>query len=125
MKGKILVVEDNELVRELLQAALSLRGHEVLAAGSIHEAEDILARQAVDLVVTDLGLPDGSGWQLVERTRVQRPASELPILVLSGCLPDERRLSEAGASGYLMKPVSNAELAAKCSLHLERSLAAA
>jgi two-component system C4-dicarboxylate transport response regulator DctD len=112
MRLRILVVEDNEVLRLPLQRTLQTSGYEVLAVGTGEEALTSLAATDVHLVVTDRGLPGIDGGELIRRIRLERPA--LPIVMMTGHadsgLPAEiERLRVAGA---LLKPFEPDQLLA-------------
>ncbi len=110
---EVLLVEDEASLRNALSALLGLRGHEVVTAGDVNEALSILAaRSTIQVVVTDLGLPGRSGWELVDEIRVSKP--RLPIVVLSGLgvLTDPAQAKERGVAAVLSKPTSEQDLAA-------------
>ena len=77
---QILLVEDDRELRQMLCAALQAEGHQVRTAASISEARALLVHTQSDLVLLDLGLPDGSGDTLLTELR-QRSAT--PVLVIS------------------------------------------
>jgi two-component system KDP operon response regulator KdpE len=109
---KVLVVEDDRELRSLLQNSLALEGFRVRSAASLAEGEALLAHDAPDLVVLDLGLPDGDGADLVRRVR---RASAMPILVVSARHVEAQKVAllDAGADDYLTKPFGVAELLAR------------
>ncbi|MFD0666668.1 response regulator transcription factor [Ramlibacter sp. MAHUQ-53] len=78
----ILLVEDEELLRSGIQEVLELQGFQVLVAGDGAEALDRMAGTRVDLVVTDLVMPNMDGVEFVRRVREDQPA--LPVIVVSG-----------------------------------------
>jgi PAS domain S-box-containing protein len=107
----VLVVEDEQLVRQAVSASLRQLGHRVVEASNGHDALRILGEQgdAIDLVLTDMVMPGGiSGTQLVERMRATRP--QLPAIVMSGY--SLQLSSDALPSGisFLAKPFSLAAL---------------
>lgn len=108
----ILVVEDSADTREELVDFLSARTWQVHAAGTVADAEAMLATVAVDMLILDLTLPDGAGLDLAARLRVNQPA--IGIIMLSGrALPVDRRAGYvAGADVYLTKPADPEELLA-------------
>ncbi len=110
---RILVVDDHDEVRALLRRALARDGHVVRTVGTLNGARDILAAREVDLVVLDLGLPDGQGLDLCREVR--RAGGGLPILVLTAQSQMSRRLEgfEAGADDFLAKPFAVTELRAR------------
>ena len=110
---RILVVDDHDEVRSLLRRALGRDGHQVRTAGSLGAARATLASQDVDLVVLDLGLPDGEGLDLCREVR--RAGGGVPVLVLTAQSQMSRRIEgfEAGADDFLCKPFAVAELRAR------------
>ncbi len=108
---RILVVEDHEATRLTVTMLLERRGHTVRPASSIAEAEAIGAAEPFDLILSDLGLPDGRGDELMRRLRILQP--ELLGVALSGygMEADLQASIDAGFSLHLTKPVSLEELA--------------
>jgi CheY-like chemotaxis protein len=111
----ILVVEDDPRAREPFVRALRRAGHEVLEAGDGRQALALWARHRIDVLVTDIYLPEVDGYELVRALRQQRP--DLPVLVISGGsdlgLGSTLALELAGrlgASRTLAKPVDLREL---------------
>jgi PAS domain S-box-containing protein len=116
----ILVVEDHDDGREFLRRILRADGHEVDAVGTCADARDRLAAAqggataaapgtpAYDLVLTDVGLPDGSGWDLVRHVRARHPA--VRIGVITGWEAQDDRDAESGAEFVLRKPLRAADL---------------
>ena len=118
--ARVLVVDDERQIRRFLRAALSTQGYEVLEAGSVQEAIAKATTERPDLVVLDLGLPDGDGLTVVQSLREW---TEIPILVLSvrGQEADKVAALDAGADDYLTKPFSTGELSARLRAALRRS----
>jgi len=112
MSIKVLIVEDDGEIRGVLRTALAAEGFEVLTAVSVSEATALLANDTPDVVVLDLGLPDGDGAQLV---RAVRSRSAMPIIVASARHQEAEKISllDAGADDYLTKPFSVSELLAR------------
>ncbi|OGR35015.1 MAG: hypothetical protein A2051_10390 [Desulfovibrionales bacterium GWA2_65_9] len=104
--AKILVVDDDELIRELLADAVGRRGHTTLCADTLAEARRILAREQPDLVYLDVRLPDGSGINALEEIRAS--ASEPEVIIITGQGdPDGAELAlRCGAWDYIEKPTS-------------------
>jgi two-component system KDP operon response regulator KdpE len=112
MSLRVLVVEDDREIRSLLHSSLGVEGFEVQTAVSVSEAAAMLEHSLPDLVLLDLGLPDGDGIDLVRRVRRQY---SLPILVISARHQEAEKvkLLDAGADDYLTKPFSVSELLAR------------
>ena len=113
--GSILVVDDAEANRELMAAYLEQAGHEVLMAGRGAEALLVLDREAVDLVLLDIMMPEMDGYEVCARMR-QNFATRLTPVVLVTSLDDrsDRILGmDAGADDFLTKPVDRTELLAR------------
>ena len=117
MALKVLLVEDDRDLRQTLRDALSVEGYEVIASGSAADANAVLRHtmtsdSPLDLLVLDLGLPDGDGGDLMRRVRAQYA---LPILIISARHDDANKvdLLDAGADDYLVKPFSISELLAR------------
>ena len=127
MSLRVLVVEDSSEMRAVIQSSLSVEGFEVQTAVSLSEARALMRHSSPDVVVLDLGLPDGDGKQLVQEVR-QRQAT--PIIVVSARHQESQKIEllDAGADDYLTKPFSVGELLARIRValrHRGTSLAAA
>jgi two-component system KDP operon response regulator KdpE len=127
MSLRVLVVEDDREIRALLQASLSVEGFEVQTAVTLREAQALMEYSPPDLIVLDLGLPDGDGVELVWHVR-RRFAT--PILVVSARHQEAQKIAllDAGADDFLTKPFSVAELLARMRValrHRGTALAAA
>ena len=115
-KAKILVVDDDNSIRRLLETRLSMLGYEVLTAADGIEALDIFHDGVPDLVVLDVMLPRLDGYGVCQELRKQ---SDIPIIMLTalGDVADRLIGLELGADDYLGKPFSPKELEARiCSL---------
>ncbi len=113
MSLRVMLVEDDRELRRTLRDALALEGYEVLTAASLAEGQALLSHaEPPDLVLLDLGLPDGEGEELLQRLRRERGT---PLLVISAREQDgaKVRLLDAGADDYLVKPFSISELLAR------------
>ena len=116
MSLTVLLVEDDRELRATLREALTVEGYRVIASASLADARAVLAHDAgpahIDLVLLDLGLPDGDGQTLLEALRRGRTT---PVIVISARHSEDPkiRLLDAGADDYLVKPFSLAELLAR------------
>jgi DNA-binding response OmpR family regulator len=117
---RVLLVEDERRILELLTAALSSAGFAVDAVTTCADGRDALASTAYDAAILDLGLPDGDGLALLAETRAA--GSKLPILVLTARDTVEDRVCglDGGADDYLVKPFAVAELVARTRALLRR-----
>ncbi|NRF67436.1 response regulator [Aquincola sp. S2] len=112
MTLKVLLAEDDAALRATLRDALALEGYEVLTAASVSEGLALLAHAEPDLLLLDLGLPDGDGSALLAALRRRRNA---PALVISARQADGLKIAllDAGADDYLTKPFGIGELLAR------------
>ena len=118
---RLLLVEDLARLRELLIEAIHGAGWRVDAVATIGEATEAVAVTPYDLLLVDLGLPDGDGLDLVRAFR--RDGVKTPILALTARAAIDERISglDAGADDYLVKPFNNGEFLARCRALLRRA----
>ncbi len=119
--SSLLIIEDDELLRDGLCAQLVQAGHSVMAAADGEAAQTLLETQRFDGVVLDLGLPRISGMDLLRWVRKRLPA--LPVLILTARdgIDDRVQGLNAGADDYLTKPFDMAELQARLGAMLRRA----
>lgn len=110
--GCVLVVDDEPPIRKLLRNTLRVHGYEVLEAGTVHAARVLVAGEKIDVMILDLGLPDGDGLDVI---RGVRETSPLPIIVLSSRDDERGKVAafDAGADDYVTKPFGVEELVAR------------
>ena len=110
--GRILVVDDEPAIRRLLRNTLQVHDYAVLEATSVAETLALLGREKIDVVILDLGLPDGDGLDVIRKLR---PQSTTPILVLSSRDDERGKVAalDAGADDYVTKPFGVEELVAR------------
>lgn len=111
-KYKILVIEDEDNINNLLKALLETNGYRVISAKNCQNGEMLFASHRPDLVILDLGLPDFDGMTFLTEVR---KASLTPIIVLSARSDERDKVSalDIGANDYITKPFSSAELVAR------------
>jgi two-component system KDP operon response regulator KdpE len=112
MSLQVLLVEDDRALRQTLRDALAVEGFAVHTAASLADAQAQALHSAPDIVLLDLGLPDGDGASLLATLR-QRTAT--PVLIISARETDAGKIAllDAGADDYLVKPFSIGELLAR------------
>jgi len=119
LRAKVLVVEDEADIRRFVRLALESEGHEVFEAGGVQRGLIDAATRRPDLVVLDLGLPDGDGTEFI---RELRSWSGAPVIVLSARTGEADKIAalDAGADDYLVKPFGVGELLARVRAQLRR-----
>lgn len=121
MELRVLIVEDDEIIREGLELALRQEGCEVYAAGGVKEAVEIIGRETpVDFYLLDILLPDGDGFTVCREIRKR---GDTPILFLTACDDEVNtvRALEQGADDYIAKPFRIRELLARMKAILRRT----
>ena len=120
--SRILVVEDESAIAELVALNLRHAGFEVQIAADADQAQAEVDRVVPDLVILDWMLPGQSGLQLARRWRAQTRTRSLPVIMLTARAHDADKVSglDAGADDYLTKPFSTAELMARIRALLRR-----
>jgi two-component system cell cycle response regulator DivK len=105
---KILVVEDNELNLKLFCDLLGAHGYEAEAVRDGREAVERARAFAPDLIVMDIQMPHISGLELIEQIKVDDGLKQIPIMAVTAYAArgDEERIRDAGAEGYVSKPIS-------------------
>jgi len=120
--GRILVVEDESAIAELISINLRHEGHDVRMAASSERADEMVREALPDLVVLDWMLPGESGLSLARRWRADQRTRELPIIMLTARSQEQDLVQglDAGADDYLSKPFSTTELLARIRAVLRR-----
>ena len=118
---RVLVVDDEAAIRRFLHTALSTHGYRVYEAGTAKEGLARIIDDRPDLVILDLGLPDGDG---VDVTRQVREWSQVPIIILSVREAETEKVAalDAGADDYLTKPFGLSELLARIRVAMRRQV---
>jgi two-component system, OmpR family, KDP operon response regulator KdpE len=111
-KTRVLVVDDEEAILRFLKPALEANGYEMASAGTVAEATKHIAANSPDIVLLDLGLPDGDGKDVIRRAREW---SDVPIIVLSARERETEKIEslDLGADDYVNKPFNVGELLAR------------
>lgn len=118
--AKILVVDDDEAIRDIVAQVLGRWGHRVLRAANGREGLRLLYAERPDLIVLDVDMPEMDGWQTLERVR---ELGQLPVLMLTAkdAELEKVRALRGGADDYLSKPFGHQELAARVEALLRRA----
>lgn len=108
----ILVIEDEELVRNSIVELLSLKGHKVVTAENGHKGLQVATEERPDLILSDIMMPDISGLEVLEMLKTMPETSTIPFIFLTAKAEktDFRRGMELGADDYLAKPFTKKEL---------------
>jgi len=123
LPGRILVVDDEPAIVDLVRQLLMRRGHEIVTASDGDAALQAIYDLKPDLVVLDLMLPKLSGWEVCRRVKEDKEVRGIPILMLTARREDRDLVGglELGADDYVKKPFSTAELDARITALLRRS----
>lgn len=120
---KILIVEDEQAIREMIAFHLSRAGYETIEARDCREARELLADEQPDLALVDWMLPDVSGLELTRMLKRDKNYEDLAIIMLTARAEERDMVSglEGGADDYITKPFSPRELVARIQAVLRRS----
>jgi CheY-like chemotaxis protein len=112
---KILLVEDNEMNRDMLSRRLRRKGYVVAMAMDGQSALEMSQTETPDLILMDIGLPILDGWEATQRLKAKSATRHIPIIVLTAhAMPSDRdRALEAGCDDYETKPIELPRLLAK------------
>jgi len=106
----ILIVEDNDNLREATQELLAQHGHQVTVMSCAEDVDDTPTRDVPDLYLIDVNLPGENGFSLAERIRKSHPTAGIVLMTARGQLEDRLLGYTCGADNYLVKPVEQSEL---------------
>ena len=122
---RILVVEDQDSIRHMIEALVSARGHQVTAVDSGTKAIDIAITDPPDIVLLDMMIPGHDGVEVCQRLRADERTKDTPVVIISALTDEDSRTkaADAGATAYYTKPFSPIALLKEIE-HLEQSLSA-
>lgn len=107
MKKVILVADDSPTIRKFVSISLKVKGFEIIQVADGMQALEILPSEPVDLIITDLNMPNVDGFELIKTIRSNEEYRELPIIILSSLSSNEEieKGIQCGANAYLLKPL--------------------
>ena len=112
MNKKILVVDDEEVIRRFLRIYLTKWGYEVKEASDGEQVLEQLGCEGFDLLILDILMPNKDGWQVLKEVKSNPKTKDIPVIVLTAKTEDSDMFKgyELGASYYLTKPFTKAQL---------------
>ena len=118
---KILLVEDNEMNRDMLSRRLTRNGYEVVIAVDGQQGIDMALSARPDLILMDMSLPVVDGWEATRRIKAEGTTSKIPVIALTAhaMAGDREKAMEVGCDDYDTKPVEIARLLGKMAALLE------
>jgi len=121
-RGTILVVDDNEINRDLLSSHLTRQGHSVKLAANGREALDKITREPVDLILLDIIMPEMNGFQFLENFRKNPEMEDIPVIVITALdnIDSVIQCIQMGAEDYLLKPFNPVLLTSRINSCLEK-----
>lgn len=121
-KACVLVVDDNEMNRDLLSRRIKRQGHEVVTAENGRSALDKIAEHAFDLILLDIMMPEMNGYQLLTHLKAHPQWHTIPVIIISAAndVPSIVKGIELGAEDYLTKPFNPMLLKARMQAGLEK-----
>lgn len=119
---KVLVVDDDDIIRRLIERMLTISGHTVLSAASGREALALLAAHPVDLAIIDLMMPEMSGAEVLQQIKASPDLCDLPVIVVSADTDSDNIATclRLGADDYLTKPFNTIFFNARVAASLAR-----
>ena len=118
MAASILIVDDDESIRELLRLHLSAAGYAVSVAADAIVAGYMVLRGAPDLIITDVSMPHMDGFEFIAALKSDKALPYIPVIFLTSMEEGDHRGKELGAVGYLTKPVRADRLLALVAQHV-------
>ncbi|MEE1757196.1 response regulator [Streptomyces sp. SP18CS02] len=111
MSGRVLVVDDNRVIRQLIRVNLELEGFEVVTAADGAECLEVVHQVRPDVITLDVVMPRLDGLRTVERLRADSRTGQVPVAIISACSqPEVESGLAAGVDAFLAKPFEPAEL---------------
>ena len=105
MAASILVIDDDESIRQLLELHLSAAGYDVQVAADAIAAGYMVLRGKPDLIITDVNMPHMDGFEFIAALKADKTIPDIPVIFLTSVEEGEHRGKQLGAVGYITKPV--------------------
>lgn len=118
MPATILIVDDDESIRELLRLHLSGAGYTVQVAEDAIAAGYMVLRTPPDLIITDIVMPHMDGFEFIAALKADKSVPDIPVIFLTSVEDGDHRGKELGAVGYITKPVTADRLLAVVAAHI-------
>ena len=100
----VLIVDDDERVREYVRVNLEMEGYAVREAGSAEEGLRVLDEVSPDLILLDVMMPQVDGWEMLRRVQERHGVGSIPVVMFSGQIDAGREAAERGAQAFVGKP---------------------
>src|SRR5262245_14163258 len=123
--AKILLVEDNEMNRDMLSRRLERRGHSIVMAADGQQGVEMACSEKPDLILLDMSLPVIDGWEAARRIKADPGTKDIPLIALTAhaMAGDKEKALSAGCDDYDTKPVELPRLLAKIQALLDKQTA--
>lgn len=110
--ARILLVEDNETIRDMLSERLAYRGHDVLSASDGIEGVAMAQSERPDVILMDMSLPRLDGWQATQEIKTTAQTHSIPVIALTAhaIAGDRQKCLEVGCDAYIAKPIDFSQL---------------
>jgi DNA-binding response OmpR family regulator len=107
----VLIVDDDERLREYVRVNLEMEGYSVREAGSAEEGLNVLEESTPDLVLLDVMMPEVDGWEMLRRVQERHGVGAIPVIMFSGKVDENEAAARSrGAQGFIGKPFNPQEL---------------
>ncbi len=121
-KGKLLIIDDEERLRKLLSRIMQLEGYEVFEAGTAKEGFKKLEQDTIEVIISDVKLPDSNGIELTKKIKAAWPATEIIVLTAYGTISDGVTAIKNGAFDYITKGDDNEKIIPLVSKAMDKAL---
>jgi len=123
--AKILIIEDEANIIDILSLIMQTAGHETIAAFGGEEGLQLAQEKLPDLILLDLMMPNVDGYEVIDRLKENSQTSSIPVIVITALIPykpsEKLKLSKSNIADYVVKPFDTAVLVEKINKALERA----